>query len=510
MIITARARFCAKLSLPSTFRSFSVSSSCSTVNKVYDTIDAAIDDVKSGSFIGIGGFGLCGVPFSLINKLGERADTVKDLVVSSNNAGVDGVGIGRLVNNEQVKRVIASYVGENAGIENRFMNGQLELELVPQGTLAEKFRAGGAGIPAFYTPAGYGTWVQEGGMPIRMSKDGKTIVQKSEPKEVREFNGKKYVMEPSLVPDFAFIHAEKADTLGNCVFRYTAGNYNAPIAKSGKITIVEAEEIVEAGSLKPEEIHVPGIYVDRVVKSTEPKRCERITTREPGADPAASIKHSVNRMNIVRRAAQEFQNGMYANLGIGLPMLAPTFLSSDVSVILQSENGILGLGPYPLKGEEDPDLINAGKETVSIAQGGAVFSSDESFGMIRAGRINMTILGGMQVSQYGDLANWMVPGKLKGMGGAMDLVAHPDMTRVVVTMEHCDRKGNPKIVESCEFPLTGVKCVSRIITDLAVFDVDRETGLTLREYAPGSSVEEVTAKTGAKFKVADDVKPMSL
>jgi 3-oxoacid CoA-transferase len=203
------------------------------------------------------------------------------------------------------------------------------------------------------------------------------------------------------------------------------------------------------------------------------------------------------------------------------PCLRPTFyqkvsvslsnlVCQSAKLVLTVENGILGLGPYPRKGQEDPDLINAGKETVTLNPGAAVFGSDESFGMIRAGKIDLTILGAMQVNMFGDLANWFLPGKVKGMGGAMDLVSQPHRTKVVVTMEHVDKKGRPKIVKECAFPLTGYHCVSRIITDLAVFDVDFDKGLTLIEKSKDTTVEDIKAKTGAPFEISSDLKDMEV
>ena len=243
-----------------------------------------------------------------------------------------------------------------------------------------------------------------------------------------------------------------------------------------------------------------------MVQSTAGKEIERCTfSGEEGAGVLGGVRE-----RIVRRAAREFEDGMYANLGIGMPMLAPNYVDPGIAVHLQSENGILGLGAYPKRGEEDADLINAGKETVTLLPGASVFGSEESFGMIRAGRIDLTILGAMQVGEFGDLASWALPGKIKGMGGAMDLVSNPEETRVVVTMEHTDRKGNAKILRNCVFPLTGRKCVSRIITELAVFEVDWREGLTLIEHAEGVSVEEIRAKTEAPFKVSENLKPMEL
>jgi 3-oxoacid CoA-transferase len=384
----------------------------------------------------------------------------------------------------------------------------LEIELTPQGTLAEKCRAGGAGVPAFYTPAGVGTVVESGELPIRFADGSGTVAKYSKPKEVRVFNGKKYILEESIRGDVAIVHAHKADPLGNCTFNGTALNFNSAMAKAADYTIVEVDEIVEIGELQPGEIQLPGVYVDSVIKSTAPKLIERLTLAKSPEEIMSSSSMDSSRERIIKRAAKEFSNGMYANLGIGMPTLAPSFVDSSLDVQLQSENGVLGVGPYPVKGQEHSDFINAGKETITLAAGASLFGSEESFAMIRAGRINLSMLGAMQVSEYGDLANWMLPGKVKGMGGAMDLVANPSKTKVVVTMEHVDKKGNPKIVKTCNFPLTGQKCVSRIITDLAVFDVDRENGLQLIEIADGITIDEVRAKTGAEFTVSSDLKSL--
>lgn len=344
--------------------------------------------------------------------------------------------------------MISSYVGENKIFERLYLTGGIELELTPQGTLAERCRAGGAGIPAFYTPAGFGTPIQTGEIPTRYNPDG-TVAQLSAPREVRVFAGKSYILEEAIRGDYAFVKAWRADSLGNCQFRFAAANFNGAMGRAAATTIVEAEHIVAPGDIPPAEIHLPGIYVARVVQSTTPKAIEKYTFAQP---VSAALGAGSVRERIVRRAAREFQNGTYANLGIGMPMLAPSYVGAEVEVQLQSENGILGLGPYPQRGEEDPDLINAGKETVTLAPGAAVFGSEESFGMIRSGRIDLTILGAMQVGMYGDLASWALPGKIKGMGGAMDLVSNPARTKVVVTMEHCNRKGGPKILKRAYSP----------------------------------------------------------
>jgi 3-oxoacid CoA-transferase len=447
------------------------------MNKVFPDAAAALAGLlRDNLTIAAGGFGLCGIPENLIAAL--RDSGVRGLTIVGNNAGVDDFGMGLLLRTRQVRKVLASYVGENKEFERQVLSGELELELVPQGTLAERLRAGGAGIPGFYTRTGFGTRLAEG-------------------RETKVFDGREYVLEPAIRADVALVKAWKGDTNGNLVYRRTARNFNPMVATCGRVCVAEVEELVAPGELDPDQVHTPGIYVDRIVRGARyEKRIEFRTVRGPATGKAEAPVREL----MARRAAQELRDGYCVNLGIGIPTLVANYIPPGMNVTLQSENGLLGIGPFPADDAVDADLINAGKQTITALPGSAFFSSADSFAMIRGGHIDLSILGAFEVSARGDLANWMVPGRMvKGPGGAMDLVA--GVRRVVVVMEHCAKDGTPKILPECTLPVTGRGVVNLIITDLCVFTVEPGRGLVLRELQPGVTLATVQARTGAPFAI---------
>jgi 3-oxoacid CoA-transferase/3-oxoacid CoA-transferase subunit A len=250
------------------------------VDKVFASAADAVRDIPRGATILAGGFGLCGIPENSIAAIRELG--IDDLVVVSNNCGVDDFGLGILLKNRQIRKMVSSYVGENKEFERQYLTGELEVELTPQGTLAERLRAGGAGIPAFYTPTGAGTAISEGGLPVRYAKDG-SVAQYSDKKEVRSFDGRDHVLEPAIRGDFALVKAWKGDRYGNLVYRHTAMNFNPMMATAATVTIAEVEELVEVGSIDPDHVHTPGVYVARIFQGTRyEKRIERRTVSKVG------------------------------------------------------------------------------------------------------------------------------------------------------------------------------------------------------------------------------------
>mgnify|MGYP002138773076 CR=1 FL=1 len=459
--------------------------------------NAAVGMIRAGDMVMCGGFGICGNANWIIKGIGEKSETIKNLTLVSNNGGIDDYGVGILIKNKQVKRVIFSYVGENRTFERAYLNGEIEFDITPQGTLAEKIRSGGKGLPAIWTPTGVGTLVETGGFPMKFKPGGKGEVEIfTEPKETRVFKGKKYLLEDTLFADVALIRAHKADKKGNLQYRHTARNLNEDMATAAKIVIAEVDEIVENGEIDPNQVHTPGIYVDYVVKTGETNKPIERPVYDEGEGVKLVRDRADERIKIAKRVAKEVKNGMYVNLGIGIPTLVPAFISPELQIEIQGENGSLGATGYPKRGEEDGDLINASKECIKVGKGASFFPSSESFGMIRGGHLDMTILGAMQVSATGDIANWIIPGKLvKGMGGAMDLVACG--STVIVAMEHT-AKGSVKIFEKCTLPLTGKGVCKLLVTDKAVFDF-ASGRITLKEIAEGHTVDDIRKMTGCTF-----------
>lgn len=428
--------------------------------------------VKDGDTLLQGGFGMTGNPVHLMHALAKTA--TKRLTFIGNNVGEAGLGGGRLLQNGQIKKMIGSFFTSNPDAVKAAQSGQVEYELLPQGSLAEAIRAGGAGIGGFYTPASAGTPLAEG-------------------RETRVIDGVEQVFVEGIRGDVAFVRAWKADTAGNLQYRMTENNFNKAMATAADLVIAEVEEIVEAGSMAPEHIHTPGCYVDYLVEA-------RLTPEDLGssASVSASKKADEARMTIAKRALKELQRGDVVNLGVGIPTLVADLISDDHGIILHTENGMLGVGPVPPDGGGAMDYpVNAGKIPVTALKGSSYFDSSDSFAMIRGGHVDVAVMGGLQVDEQANLANWAAPGRpLLGVGGAMDLAK--GARRLIVTMTHTNRDGSSKVVKTCSLPLTAAAVVEMIITDLAVFSF-ADGRLTLMELMPGATLEEVRRKTEAGF-----------
>jgi 3-oxoacid CoA-transferase len=440
------------------------------------TAERAAQLIHDGAVIMAGGFGMTGNPVHLFHALAERSD-VRNLTLISNNVGEKGLGGGRLLRNGQLRKAIGSFYTSNSEAVAAAQSGALEVVLIPQGTLAEAIRAGGAGIGGFFTPTAAGTMLTEGS-------------------ETKVINGVEQVFVPALRADIALIRAWKADTAGNLVYRMTERNFNPLMATAADLVIAEVEEIVPLGALEPDAIITTGNYVDYLVQA-------HTTLEDLGTSASiASSKKPVDetRMNMARRALAELKRGDVVNLGIGIPTLVADLITSEHGIILHSENGMLGVGPAPKSGGALDYPVNAGKQPVTALPGSAYFDSATSFAMIRGGHVDAAIMGGLQVDEAANLANWAVPGEpLLGVGGAMDLAS--GAKRLIITMTHTTREGASKIVPEITLPLTARHAVDTVITDLAVFKfIDGR--LTLVEVMPGATLDQVRAATTAAFVTA--------
>ena len=431
--------------------------------------------VKVGDILLQGGFGMTGNPVHLMHTLAELPTA--NLTFVGNNTGEPGLGGDRLLANGQLKKLIGSFFTSNPNAVKAVQEGWVEAEILPQGTLAEALRAGGAGIGGFYTKTSAGTKIAEG-------------------KESKIIDGQEYVFVKALRGNVAFIRAWRADTAGNLQYRLTENNFNKAMATAADLVIAEVEEIVPVGEITPENVHTQGCYVDYLVQAS-------LTLSDLGTSATVSAAKKVDdtRMNMAKRALKELKKGDLVNLGIGIPTLVADLITEEDGIILHSENGMLGVGPVPPDGGGAMHYpVNAGKIPVTLLKGSSFFDSADSFAMIRGGHIDVAIMGGLECDESANLANWAVPGKpLLGVGGAMDLAV--GAKKLIITMTHTNSDNSPKIVPACKLPLTAHGVVDMIITDLAVFSYINNM-LTLIELMPNVTLAEVQSKTSANFQIA--------
>ncbi|SHH48749.1 3-oxoacid CoA-transferase [Chryseolinea serpens] len=438
------------------------------------TAEQAAQMVKDGDVLLVGGFGMTGNPVHLLHALAKTS--TRNLTYIANNVGEPNLGGGKLLLNGQIQKMIGSFFTSNPDAVKAAQSGRVQYELLPQGTLAEAIRAGGAGLGGFYTPTSVGTLIAKG-------------------KETKIINDKEYVFEKALKGNVAFVRAWKADTAGNLQYRMTEQNFNKAMATAADLVIAEVEQIVPLGGINPEDIHTPCCYVDYLVEA-------KLSIDHLGT--SASVKSSLKkvdeqRMNMVKRAFIELRKGDVVNLGIGIPTLIADLIKPEHGIILHTENGMLGVGPEP---EGDAGAlnypVNAGKIPVTALTGCSYFDSADSFAMIRGNHVDVAIMGGLEVDENANLANWAVPGKpLLGVGGAMDLAS--GAKRLIITMAHTNADGSPKIVPWCTLPLTATNAVDLVITDLAVFNFQNGK-LCLIELMPDATLDEVQSKTSASFE----------
>ncbi len=465
------------------------------MDKVVASAAEAVADVQDGAVILFGGFGVMqGWPNSLLLALRDRG--VRDLTLVFNTPGAGPWSAQILAEAGLVRRIVASFVAyptRVTPIETLVRAGRIEVELVPQGTLAERIRAGGAGLAAFWTPTGAGTSVAEG-------------------KERRWFDGREHLLETAIRADVALLRAHRADRLGNLVYRRAARNFHPVCASAARVTIAEVDAVVAPGALDPEAVVTPGIWVDRVVPTAHPLDVPavRALTRAHGRVVEQEARPELGGLPpdlMARYVARRLRPGEYVNLGLGLPTLVSSYIDPAQDVVLHAENGMLGYGPLVEEGAEDVDLYNASGQLVHLLPGAAFFDSAAAHAMARGGRVSTVVLGAFEVSQRGDLANWNVPATGKGgIGGAMDLASGGG--RVIVLTFHTTRAGEPKLVDACRYPLTALGCVREVVTDLGFFTIEPE-GFVLREIAPGVHLDAIRERTAGLLVVAPDLRAMT-
>jgi 3-oxoacid CoA-transferase len=442
------------------------------MDKVVASPLEAIADLPDGAVVAVSGFGRsAGSPVSLLTALLERGS--RDLCLVGNTVPPTAQA---LVEHGQVSRLVMSFTaraGSRSAAEEAIAHGDVTYELVPQGTLVERLRAGGAGLAAVYTPTGVGTPIADG-------------------KELRYFDGRPYLLERAIRVDYAFLTGHRADRHGNVEFRGANQHFGPSFAKAARVSVIEVDEVVEPGQIPPERVHLPGIFVSRVVRRTVANTVPRLAGDRRPADQARTYagKPGWTRSEMAERAAALLPEPAYVNLGLGIPTYISSYLTGR-DIVLHGENGILHYGDVIADPEVYPDVFNAGGQAVTPLPGTSYFESVTAFEMVRSGRVAVAALGAYQVDQEGSFASWSTPDMVGGgIGGAMDMVA--GCPTVMVLMEHRDSRDRPKLVRRCTYPLTGRACVDVLVTDLAVLR-RRDGVFAVEEVAWGFTPSEVMA-----------------
>ena len=440
----------------------------------------AVSFIQDGDEIGFPNFFSVGIAYDLANALADQG--TKNLTMYGNEVGLPGLGVGRLIRQGQIKKVVVSFLGTNPEAIDMILEGKIECEMYPQGTIISKYMAGASGFGGFLSPVGVG---------IPEIEAGKKKVW---------LNDKHWLIEEPLRCRVCLVKGWAADKQGNVIFSKAARNFNCVQARASDITIVEVDEILADGEyIDPSFVHLPFYHVDYLVHSSgQWEKDLRLFQRR------AETKSDPRRIRIAKRAAQMLEDGDMVNLGIGIPLMTSYYVPEDVSVCFMSQNGIFGMGPLVPEEEQDMEVNNAGREPVSFIPGGVFTDSFEAFAMVRAGKLDKTVLGTIEVDADGSIASYEIPGKrMPGVGGAMDLAA--GAKEVIITTLHT-HNDQPKIVELCKYPLTGLHVADWIITELAVFKVVKNVGLILKEIAHDTTLEEIYAKTEPNFVIETPLK----
>ena len=451
----------------------------------------------------VGGYGKLGAPHSLLAALAKTSAKNLTVVCGIAACAEKGSAIQGLLEKNKVSKLITASVGENPLVIEQFKKGQLEVELQPLGTIAEKARSGGFGIPAFYSPVGVGTFHEEGGVPTKYSKNGKVVESVNLAKEKRQFQGRDYLLERTFLGDYALVKAWKADTKGNCILKLATRNMNPDMATSGKVCIVEAEEIVEAGQFNGDDIHIAGIFVHKVVQAPNVPTDLACT----GGCPLGSGETKKAREMIAKRAAQEIKSGSYVALGCDLSKAVEMYVpdSFDVHYVYPA-TGVFG---GKRNAEHLPELADNCLTPIGLRKNGSIVKVSDAFAALRGNHMGLIVTEAYQVSQNGDLANIEKGDKVfPSPGVKIDLAAAAPATPMIAMME-MTTDGKPNLVKSCTYKLSGKKCVSKLITDMGVFEFKAD-GMYLTEIAPGVQVDQIKAKTPCEFKVCPCLKTMSI